>query len=68
MERKPYALYSDTVCISEHETFEEAEKAFDDEIKTNPDNNVDVFSADGSVSYLSYNPDNKSIYHDDRHI
>lgn len=68
MKEKPYALYSDTVCISEHVTFEEAEEAFDDEIKNKPDNRVNVLSADGTISYLSYNPDNRSIYHDELHI
>ena len=67
-EEKPYALYSDAECISEHTTFEEAEKAFNDEIKTNPDSEVDVLSADGTISYLSYDPDNGNIYRNERHI
>lgn len=67
-EEMPYALYSDTVCISEHTTFEDAEKAFNDEIKNNPDNEIDILSADGTISYLSYNPDNGSIYRDEHHI
>jgi hypothetical protein len=62
-EEKPYALYSDTVCISEHNTLEEAEEAFDDEIRANPDNEAKVLSADETITYLSYNPDNRSIYH-----
>ena len=67
-EEKPYALYSDTECISEHTTFEDAEKAFNDEIKTNPDSEVDVLSADGTISYLSYDPDNGNIYRNEYHI
>ena len=63
MKGKPYALYSDTVCISEHDTLEEAEEAFDDEIMANPDSQVNVLSTDGTITYLSYNPDNRSIYH-----
>jgi len=67
-EEKPYALYSNAECISEHNTFEEAEKAFNDEIKTNPYSEVDVLSADGTISYLSYDPDNGNIYRNERHI
>jgi len=67
-EEKLYDLYSDTVCISEHNTFEEAEKAFNDEINTNPDSEVNVLSAVGSISYLSYDPDNGNIYRNEHHI
>ena len=67
-EEKPYALYSNAECISEHTTFEEAEKAFNNEIETNPDSEIDVLSADGTISYLSYDPDNGNIYRNERHI
>lgn len=64
----PYNLYVDGDCISEHTTFEEAEKAFIAEATENPDSQVDVLSADGETTYLSYDPETGEVYRDEHHL
>ena len=64
----PYALYSAGDCISEHETFEDAENAFVKEVTENPENEVDVLSADGETTYLSYDPETGEVYKDEHRL
>lgn len=57
-----YNLYVNYDCISEHKSFNAAKKAFNREVKADPEAIIDILSADGEKSYLGYDPDTKEIY------
>ena len=64
----PYCVYVEGDCISEHNSYERAEKAFNAIIKKYPDSEVDVLSADGETTCLSYDPETGEVYRDEHHL
>lgn len=49
-----YCLYIDYDCVGEFGSLAEAERAFNEAVRENPDSVIDILSADGETSYLSH--------------
>lgn len=57
-----YNLYVAGDCISEHDDYEEARKAFYEEVKNHPDCAIDIMDEDGWASFLSYDEQTEQVY------
>ena len=57
-----YNLYVAGDCISEHDDYEEARKAFYEEVKNYPDCAIDIMDEDGETSLLAYDEQTEQVY------
>ena len=63
-----YDLYVGGDCISEHNKFETAERAFQKAVSDYPDMDIDILSPDGETSYMSYDSETQEIYNNETHL
>ena len=62
------ALYKDAECIDEFDILADAEIEFEKTVKENPDSEIDILSADGETTFLSYDPSSREIYRDQHRL